>query len=230
MTQTQFPGSHGGNDIKLIELSVVFVANSNNPSIINPDFLRYNKIVDDSYEIQDSPISTPAFSQVAFKNGIEVASTPDRVIFRQSGSLDKETVVSPEVAKRYLECIPHVHYRAIGINPKGFQSATGEEPPPVSEMLRNNGAWTSFEDVTPEVQLKAIYHYSQRNISLDIARADVTENGKKTSGTLYQANIHRELTETDSESRNKHLASLLDAWDSDLKDFYNLTNKFCGGK
>ena len=228
MNQTQSSGSDGENDIKLIELSVVLVANSNNPSIINPDFLRYNKIVDDSYEVQDSPISTPAFSQVAFKNGIAVASTPDRVIFKQSGTLDRENVVSPEVAKRYLECVPHVPYRAIGINPKGFRSAAGEEPTPVSDMLRGNGLWTSFEDVTPEVQLKAIYRYSERNISLDIARADVTENGKKTFGTLYQANIHRELSETDTESRVTRLSSVLESWSSDLKDFYNMTSKYLG--
>lgn len=130
MNQSQSPGSHEGIDIKLIELSVVFVANSNNPSIINPDFLRYNKIVDDSYEVQDSPISTPAFSQVAFKNGIEVASTPDRIIFRQSGSLDRETVASPEVAKRYLDCVPHVPYCAIGMNPKGVVSGQAAESYP----------------------------------------------------------------------------------------------------
>ena len=201
MNETQSPGSLGGIDIELIELSIVFVANSNNPSIINPDFLRYNKIVDDSYEVQNSPISTPAFSQVAFKNGIEVASTPDRVIFKQSGSLDKETVASPEIAKRYLDCVPHVPYRAIGMNPKGI--ATGQKPNPVMNMLRNNGSWMSYKDVIPEGQLKAIYHYTEKTIFLDIADADVAEKNQTTSGILFQANIHRELTETDAESRNK---------------------------
>ena len=228
MNQTQSPGSDGGNDIKLIELSVVLVANSNNPSIINPDFLRYNKIVDDSYEVQDSPISTPAFSQVMFKNGITVTSAPDRVIFAHAGTLNRDDIVSPGVTKRYLECVPHVPYRAIGINPKGFQSAPRKEPIPVVNMLRDKGSWASFEDVTPEVQLKAIYRYSERIISLDIARADITENGKKTSGTLYQANIHRELTETNTEFRINRLSSVLDSWKNDLEDFYNLTNKFCG--
>lgn len=88
----------------------------------------------------------------------------------------------------------------------------------------------SFKDVVPEGQLKAIYHYTEKTIFLDIAGADVAEKNQTTSGILFQANIHRELTETDAESRNKHLSSLLDSWDSDLEDFCNLPNKFCGEK
>lgn len=226
MNQTQSPDSHGGNETKLIELSVVLVANSNNPSIINPDFLRYNKIVDDNYEVQDSPISTPAFSQVKFKNGITIVSDPARVIIGQSGTLDRKNVASPEVAKRYLECVPHVPYRAIGINPKGI--VYGQEPNPVVNMVRDNGLWMSFRDVIPEGQLKAIYRYTERTIFLDIGGTDVAENDQTTSGTLFQANIHRELTETDAESRITRLSSILDSWGSDLEDFYNLTSKFCG--
>ena len=224
MNQTKSSGSDGGNDIKLIELSVVLVANSNNPSIINPDFLRYNKIVDDSYEVQDSPISTPAFSQVAFKNGITIVSDPARVMLTQAGTLNREHVLLPEIARRYLGCVPHVPYHAIGINPKGIVS--GQAPNPILNMVRDNGSWMSFMDVIPEGQLKAIYRYTERTIFLDIAVADVAENNKTTSGILFQANIHRELTETDAESRIKHLSSLLDSWESDLDDFYNLTSKF----
>ena len=224
MNQTKSPGSDGGNDIKLIELSVVLVANSNNPSIINPDFLRYNKIVDADYEIKDSPISTPAFSQVMFKNGITIVSDPARVMLTQAGTLNREHVLLPEIASRYLECVPHVPYHAIGINPKGFVS--GQAPNPILNMVRDNGSWMSFMDVIPEGQLKAIYRYTERTIFLDIAVADVAENNKTTSGILFQANIHRELTETDAESRIKHLSSLLDSWESDLDDFYNLTSKF----
>ena len=224
MNQTQSPGSHGGNEIRLVEFSVVLVANSNNPSIINPDFLRYNKIVDADYEVQDSPISTPAFSQVAFKNGITIVSDPARVMLTQAGTLNREHVLLPEIARRYLKCVPHVPYHAIGINPKRFVPGQGANL--IAGMLRDKSSWMSFKDSLPEVQLKAIYRYSERTIFLDITSAVITENGKKTSGILFQANFHRELTETDAESRIKHLSSLLDSWESDLDDFYNLTSKF----
>ena len=228
MNQEQSPGLRARNEIQLAELSIVLVANSNNPSIINPDFLRYNKIVDADYEVQDAPVSTPAFSHVTFKNGISVVSDPTRVIFTQFGTLTEENVVSPGIAKRYLKCIPHVPYHAIGINPKGLQDGSGQASYSVAKMLRDSGSWASFRDVTPEVQLKTIYHYNERIITLDVASTERTENGKKISGTLFAANIHHELVEAHPESRINRLSSLLDSWENDLKDFYDLAGKFRG--
>ncbi len=224
MSQTQPTSPDKGNKLKLIELSVVLVADSNNPSILNPDFLHYNKIVDKDYEVQGSPVSTPAFSQVVFKNGVRVTSAPDRVIFTQDGTLDEENIVSPAIAKRYVEHIRHVPYNAIGINPKRFVS--GQYPNAVAEMLQEGGSWTKFKGMLPEVQLRTIYNDNERKIILDIAGARRAENSESKSGMLFQANIHRDLKETDVKLRIKHLFLLLDSWKNELKDFFELTDMY----
>ena len=226
MEQEQSSGPQRGNDLELIELSVVLVADSNNPSIINPDFLKYNGIVDAGFEVQDFPISTPAFSRVAYKNGITVTSDPARVLFQQTRELTRANVVSPGIAKRYLQCIPHVPYRAIGINPHGFRRILGQEPNVIANMLREKGSWMSFQDVIPDVQLKAIYRYHGRVIFLDVINTHRTENDQKVPGVMFQANIHRDLAETNEPSRIRFLQSVLDSWESDLEDFRNLTGKF----
>ena len=96
-------------EITLFEFSVVIAANFNNPAILNPDFLLYNEIVDNRYEVNDSPITTPAFSQVIFNNGISVSSSPDQVVFQQKGDkLSSNDICSPSIAMRYLKCVPHV--------------------------------------------------------------------------------------------------------------------------
>ena len=41
--------------VKLVEVSVVLVTNQNDPSILNPDFLRHNKIVDAGLQVRDAP-------------------------------------------------------------------------------------------------------------------------------------------------------------------------------
>ncbi len=103
-----------GQSIDLTGLSVVPVVQSNDPSIINPDFLRYNAIVDANLPIQESPIATPAFSQAIFKGGLAVKAVPGRVIFEQTGfSLAEEDIQCVETAKRYLEKAPLVSPRAI---------------------------------------------------------------------------------------------------------------------
>ena len=74
-------------DGKLIELAVVLVAHSNNPSILNPDFLIHNGIVSDGAEVEQPVISTPAFSQARFKGGVVITADPDRVIFTTNRGL-----------------------------------------------------------------------------------------------------------------------------------------------
>ena len=204
-----------GNELHLIELSVVLVANSNNPSIINPDFLRINKIVNDGYEVKDPAITSPAFSQVAYTNGITISSAPDRIIFTQSDEHDIGEVEPPEIAKRYVECIPHAPYSAVGINPKIYRLL--QEPKPVLDMLQDKGSWLEFKDVMPDVQLKTIYKYDKRVITIDVQSTDAL--------TMYQANIHRELTVVDAEHRIEYLKSLLISWEKDLEDFYRLSSR-----
>ena len=52
----------------LVELSVVLVATSNNPAIINPDFLKHNGILEEDRELKEDPVATPMVSQVAYES------------------------------------------------------------------------------------------------------------------------------------------------------------------
>ena len=160
--------------VVLTTVSVVLVADSNNPTIINPDFLRSNGILVGDLQVQEPPITTPVFSQVIYQGGISVKAEPNRVIFEQvetKNSLAPTNIVSPEMAKRYVEKVPHVPYSAIGINPTGFRYSTNGSKEELSHSLSGSGAWASFKDMMPEIQLKAIYHYEKRKINLDIAEA-----------------------------------------------------------
>lgn len=213
------------NDSTLVELSIVVVANSNNPTILNPDFLRNNDIVGNNYEPQGDPICTPAFSQVALTNGVTITSAPDRVIFNQTGlTLNGDNIESPEIAKRYLECIKYVPYNALGINPKAF--FPGLSSSNVREFLSEKGLWSRHQDTIPEVQLKTIYKYSERTIILDISAAQLTVNNESVSGVLFQGNFHRDLVSIDVDSRVDKIKNLLDSWKADLKEFYDLTRKY----
>ena len=221
--------SNGGGDrnVDLIEFSVVLVATSNNPSILNPDFLHYNEIVDANRQVQEPCISTHAYSQVTFKGGLAVKADPDRVIFEQRGDkLAIEDIICPEMAKRYLEKVPHVPYRAVGINPKGYRPSEGEAADRVADALIDRGAWMSFKDLTPEIQLKAIYQYTGRTILLDIAEAKKKGvDGNQIPGMLFQANFHRDITETTPRERIVKLLSIIDSWREDLSDFQLLVKK-----
>ena len=228
MTQEKMQNPKSDEIVNLGEVAVVLAAQSNNPSIINPDFLRNNKIVDADLSIQGDPISSPLFSQVTFERGIVVNALPDRVSFQQTGdSLASGDILCPEIAKRYVEKVPHVPYSAIGINPKGYRYLSDEVEEKVSNILIKS-AKLSFRDVTPEVHLKTIYQYDTRKIVLDIAEATMKKNNEpEIPIILFQANIHRDIPSTiEQQERIKKIADILTSWEDDLSDFNALVKKF----
>ena len=204
------------------------MATSNNPSILNPDFLFHNGIVDATHKVRDPRISTPAFSQVVFEDGLAVKADPDRVVFEQRGSqLDLEEVVCPEIARRYLEKVPHVPYRAVGINPKGHRRLPVKTAHRVASALVDRGAWMSFKDLAPEIQLKAIYRYTDRTIFMDICEGGESgQEARLVSGMLFQGNIHREIRATDATRRIQAMSSIISSWTKDLDDFISIAARF----
>ena len=214
--------------IDLVEFSVVLVVKSNDPSIVNPDFLRYNAIVDANLPVQEPPITTFAFSQAIFKGGLAVKALPERMIFEQTGSpLAEEDIRCVETAKRYLEKAPQVSCNAVGINPKGIRESSGTAREKVSNALIERGSWASFRAVVPEILLKAAYRYEDRMIALDISNARTQEEGgSEASVMMFQANIHRDIREVNQQQRVAKLSSILESWREDLADFHSLVDKF----
>ena len=227
MAQEKMQNQKSDESVNLGEVAVVLVAQSNNPSIINPDFLRHNEIVNADLSLQGNPISSQLFSQVTFERGIIVQALPDRVTFQQTGdSLAPEDILCPEIAKRYVEKVPHVPYSAIGINPKGYRYLSAEVPEKVSNILIEN-AEMSFKDVTPEVHLKTIYQYDTRKIVLDIAETTKKNDDPEIPIMLFQANIHRDIpSTTNQQDRIKTISEILTSWKDDLSDFDALVKKF----
>ncbi|MYD60044.1 MAG: hypothetical protein F4W91_03290 [Gemmatimonadetes bacterium] len=228
MTQEKMQNPESNESVNLGEIAVVLVAQSNNPSIINPDFLRHNEIVNADLALQGDPITSPLFSQVTFERGIVVNALPDRVSFQQTGdSLASGDILCPEIAKRYVEKVPHVPYSAIGVNPKGYRYLFDEVKEKVSNILIKS-AELSFRDVTPEVHLKTIYQYDTRKIVLDIAEATMKKNNESEIPIiLFQANIHRDLPSTmEQQNRIKTISDILTSWEDDLSDFNALIKKF----
>ena len=201
--------------IDICEFSIVIVAQSNNPTILNPDFLHQNGIVGSNWRVDEAvpPLTTPVMSQIAFKGGLLVRADPANVSFAISGPEETTTAldvtVCVDAAKGYLKTVPHVPYTALGLNPK----AIDRNPPSsrVSNALRSEGTWMSFQSIRPRLELKATYEYSDRKTTLE-----VVEEQRR---TVYRANIHRDVAEPNQQMRVSSMLATLNAWQTDLADF-----------
>ena len=213
---------------ELIELSVVLVATSNNPSIINPDFLLHNDIVREDLVLAGDAVSTPVYSQVSYQGGLAVRADPERVVFVHSASGPiLSDADSPRMAARYVQAVPHVPYRAVGINPKLYVGLAETRVAKVADLLRRRGAWLTFEDSEPDVRIGAIYSFSSRRVTIEaLSSAQSYSINKQTHGLGFQANVHHDLDQTSSKARIEAFDSIIHGWRTDVADCQEIAHRF----
>lgn len=205
--------------IELVGFSVVVVAQSNNPTILNPDFLKHNGIVGSGRELNSGrpPITTLVLSEVSFDEDLTVRADPERITFAQAASrLAHEDIDCPAIAKGYLRTIPHVPYTALGLNPR----AVILNPPfaRLSKVMRAEGNWMTFAEIAPRFELRAAYGMPDRRLTLTLQEA-------QDDVLLCEANIHRDVAETNQQMRVNSILSMLDCWKDDLDQFYAVVNQ-----
>lgn len=218
-------------DVKLSGFSVVIAANSNNPTVLNQDFLSHNGIVPKDWVLHEDmlPVITPAVSLIAFKNGFKVMAELNRILFEQlTAPLKEEDIVCADIAKRYIRTIPHVPYTAIGINLHGYRIRRNQGSETVSDLLIKKGGWVNFKEIAPSFQVKAVYQYDDKTVTLDIAEDFVREReAAELPAMVFNANIHRDISdETNQQMRVSKLLSVLDSCNKDISDFYSLAEEF----
>ncbi len=96
--------------------SVVVTAEFHNPSILNPDFLRSQRIVPMDWEPKLA-ITTPQFSNVQYGNGISWTVDQSKLtVVENCESQFQQAYLIHGLVVWYLRRLPHVPYRSLGLN------------------------------------------------------------------------------------------------------------------
>ena len=214
--------------IILGKIAFVIVGENHNPSILNPDFLLHNGIVSEelsAFAELASSISTPAFSQVAYKSGLQVISEPNKISFTEDVSQEAD-IASPGMAMRYLEVVHLVHYTAVGVNLTAYLDG-GERVLSPTGLLKD-APWLQFESASPEAEVKLVYKLGGRIVNLTIK----TENASAPDGMkkviVFHGNFHRNIRAGQQES---HMVanSIVGKWKTDAKNFRHLVENIAKG-
>ena len=100
----------------LHSVSVVVTAEFHNPSILNQSFLVSQEIVSKDWEVEEA-ITTPPFSVLRYSNGIQwIVEQSKLTVSEKPESSFKDEYQVHQLANRYLEKLPHVPYRSLGLN------------------------------------------------------------------------------------------------------------------
>lgn len=97
-------------------VNVVILAEFNNPSILNPDFLKGKGIVPQDWEAVEV-LTTPAFSSVKYSNNVVFFVDRERFeVRRECGGEFLANYNIHDFAAQYVNILPHVRYTTMGLN------------------------------------------------------------------------------------------------------------------
>jgi len=209
-------------NLEIKEFSIVVVAKNHNPTILNPDFLKINKIVPAEWQLARNPICVEPMSQVAFKNGITITAQLDRVIFLETVQSNNQDMTVPMIARKYIEILPHVEYTAVGINPKGHFMFEGEgsNREYLVKTLITPGPWREFGTAPASAEIKFIYTLEREFYFLTVKAAEwKNPEGKSSPVIFFDANFHHGLIGENRTERLDDLLKTIEGWKKEV-DLY----------
>lgn len=181
----------------LHEFSVVVVGEDCNPTILNPDFLKYQSIVPEAWGWAPAvpSVTTPTFSIVAYDSDVTIRVEPNRFQVTQFGAAGRpgDDRVA-EIATKYIQCLPHVRYVAVGNNFRGFVPSEKPDELLKTRFLRS-GPWDEAADPLRDVSLSFIYHHEEARFAITLATTQTVmeQNDQKQqiTGLDISGNYHR---------------------------------------
>ena len=189
-----------------LEASIVFVVKDVSPTFLNPDFLLFNKIVPEEWELSMLPITTPTFAQIEYGTGVQVSAKPiatqetgivTRIVFKQSlnGQPISEATIA-NLAVLFMVHLDHNSISAIGINSKHFYgtSSRDEANKYMLSQFITNSVWYREENgmEVPEVRLAYNMPFGETHIKIE----QVTRQNEKSVqfGITVDTNMHHDVS------------------------------------
>lgn len=198
-------------DPTIEQINIVVISESNNPQILNPDFLKNNEIVPNDW-VPSSVIVTQPLSQIVFSNGVSITVEEKRMQVKTDSPNEIEwRDVIPAIAIKYLNVLQHVHYNAVGMNMVFARPANDDSN--LKEMLVRDmiveGPWNNIGGGLSEaiVELKYTNSLPYLGIKVQIATKKLDDD-RSEHAFLYTTNLHHDFQNDEISERGEFIASL----------------------
>ncbi len=206
-------------DLELLKTDIVVLSESNNPRLLNHDFLERNAIIPKDWKLINVVV-TPPFALVQYANGISIQAEENKLLF----SCDKPSEFNwaselPKIATTYLDVLPHVAYKAVGLN---FQLASKQPKGQDAEdqliaKLLNTGPWLQHAGGITGVVIEYQFRKNQPWLNLRVGVSETpSPQGNKLEGFIFNANSHYDFTPTDVVPRKNYIINLTDRYNEIL--------------
>jgi hypothetical protein len=186
-------------EITFLNEAIVVVAQVHNPSILHPSFLKAQQIVPEYWEPTEPPICTPPLSIVKYPEGIVFTAEVNKFqVLKSPPTVDLRESKLPEYVSKYVRMLPHVPYRAVGINLGAVIPSPTPEAMLIERFLRH-GPWSSSPLTLAQLHLRFVYPLEGGVLNLSCGPGKSPESflGGVASGVIVQGNYHFPVIGTD---------------------------------
>ena len=223
---TRLVGQTNNSVLALHELTIVLFPGDSFAGLINPDFLRYNGVAEDDWNIERPVILQSGYAYVGYDNGLSfTANDSFLTVTQRSTPHGPGEIVCHQAMGRLLEVAPPTVFDTVGIDPAGFINITDEHRTGKWSPLRRLGLQMSSGEVTPDVQARVEYEFPGKDVTIYIIES--AAGGPDGTRRLdFRGQVHREVTGETRQEQDQFIRSILDGWERDVKDFQDLALRF----
>lgn len=223
------------SNLYFVEMRVYLFNPGTSPSLVNPDFLRHNEIVDPAWQLVRPVIMETDFSRIRYSNGVSLSAYENYVVVTQTAAteatdsetmivtpLTRENILCFGVAERFFEMAsPNRPYETLSIDPICMIEIPEATDQLVSSPFREIAERVRYEGNTPAVEARLSYELQEKEVILY-----VTEVMRKGSNDLFRLRLRGEIIravygDTPEEQVN-FIKGVFGNWTEDLQNFEDL--------
>jgi hypothetical protein len=211
------------------ELAIVVSVKTQNPTILNEDFLKQSGIIPSDWKLAREPIYTERVAQIVFENGFSIAAQPDRVMFLEAvGDKEISTISAGSVAQKYVATLKLADYQAVGINFRSYVAHNSPEAASeyINSQLLAAGNWQQYGTGAVRASVNLVYDLSERQLNLAINEASIQfPEQPATPVVLFAGNFSYDASKIAADNKATEIAKVIGNWQQDLQEYTNLISE-----
>lgn len=213
------------------ELAISLYAENLPPTLSRLDFLRFSGIIPQDWQTTSDPIERDNLSQIQFINGVNVLAQPRSVKFFEAIAPQGDAKLNvPTLIRCYSQCLPHVVYQALSINPQVvmvFPTDTLDQArQQFLDRILAPGLSQEFTRSPLQVAVNLVYPLDRCQLNLNISEVRVTQNNQsQRPAILFSGSFNYEIQGNTPSNRLEQLQQALDNWQTDLETFRKLVRQ-----
>ena len=223
---------HSSNKTQFIEeISLVIAAQDLTPTMMSLDFLKFSGIIAKDWELAQQPVLNPNFAQLNFTNGISINAQPRTIAINEPLNNKKlEEITINQVARNYLDKLPHAEYMGLSLNPKillPFPNAPDSVREYITGTLLGYGSWKHVGKAPVQASINLMYYLGRCQLTIAISEARLQKPQEQPLAAILFSGSYNYNLEFIKESADRatQMNSFLDNWKSDLEEYRTLINQ-----